>query len=501
MTRLVLILFVLVSFVLAVWLYPFDCDAAFAVHDAIWYGLSAERDPRGSINPHHPLFHGSVWGLTVPLRKLGVEGVGHVASRLVAWVGAACLLLQLCAAAGRRRILVGAAFAFVLFSTRGFLVEMASGENVLPAAAASLLSITLASRANPRLWPTAGALALALLLRQDNLFSIPGVAAIFALGRPAGMRLRATFGMLCVAGLITIAGYAAAWWINCGGREGPIHWMLRFGREGSWTGPKHFTFERMPVYVSTFATAVTGRLWPLPDDRAIRGLAYLFAFLVPGLLLRGTTPNVRIGIPIAMTLAARAPFHWWYEADNFEWLVLPVAFVLAFAANLARGEPATSLWIRRVGIVFLIGLGFGILWAHGLDTWKLRERKLMLSVEQAVDVDRARWRFLVDGGRTGAALSIMRIPYLDLSRGENGTVDILARLQEELERRPVPTTVIADRFVMDGMPHTARSDWPWPVDQLGLPGWQILRRDGRAFAGRWTPPQAESSPTTRSDQR
>src|SRR5262245_43433783 len=128
---------------IAIWLYPFDSDAAFAVHDAIWYAVGAERFPGGSVNPHHPLFHGFVIGFTWLLKEFGVSGPGHVATRIVAGLGGSWLLVQICALAARRRVLVGAAFAFALFCYRGFLVEMAAGENVVPAAAAALRAFRL----------------------------------------------------------------------------------------------------------------------------------------------------------------------------------------------------------------------------------------------------------------------------------------------------------------------------------------------------------------------
>jgi hypothetical protein len=57
---------------LALWLFPFDSDAAFVVHDALWYGTFAERTPAASINPSHPLFHVLVLALVELLRTLGV---------------------------------------------------------------------------------------------------------------------------------------------------------------------------------------------------------------------------------------------------------------------------------------------------------------------------------------------------------------------------------------------------------------------------------------------
>jgi hypothetical protein len=125
--------------------------------------------------------------------------------------------------------------------------------------------------------------------------------------------------------------------------------------------------------------------------------------------------------------------------------------------------------------------------AHGVETWKLRDRQLMSSVEEATSVDRTQWRFLAYGARIGEALYLLRIPFLDISPGGSDSAEFHRRLGEELELHPVPTIVIADRFVMDGMPHTARSEWSWSVDTAPLEGWELLRRRGRAYAGRWVP--------------
>src|SRR5262245_4641651 len=98
----------------ALWLFPYDSDAAFVVHDPLYYGIQAERTPAESINPSHPLFHGLVLLLVAPLRALGVAMPGHAACRIVSGLGGAWLLLQICALAGRRRLLAGAAFALVM---------------------------------------------------------------------------------------------------------------------------------------------------------------------------------------------------------------------------------------------------------------------------------------------------------------------------------------------------------------------------------------------------
>ena len=320
---------------------------------------------------------------------------------------------------------------------------------------------------------------------------IPGVAVAIALGRPKGTRLLGVFWVMLGAGLATIAAYGAAWVVG-GGDEGPVEWLFRFGREGSWTGPKYFDWSRVPVYVNSFAVAATGRLWSDLEIHPLLGVGYLAAVLVPGLMLRGSAPNLRLGVPIVLTLVPRALFHSWYEADNFEWLMLPFAFVVGFAAGLARGEPATPLLLRRFGVGLLLALAGWFLVAHAADSWKLRERNLMAAIEEATNLDRTKWRFLAYGARVGEGLFLLRLPYEDVSPKGSDVNDLFRRLAEQLARHPVPTVVIADRFVMDGMPHTARNQWPWALDTMDLPGWEIMRRNGRAYAGRWVPPVPET---------
>jgi hypothetical protein len=331
-------------------------------------------------------------------------------------------------------------------------------------------------------------------MRQDDIFSVPAVAAVVAMNQPPGKRLSGVVWLLVGAGIVTLAGYAIAWRINSGGQEAPLPWLLRFGREGSWTGPKHFDWSRLPVYANSLALAATGRVWPLMEDGAWRGLAYLFAILAPGILLRGTAPNLRLGIPILITLIGRALFHSWFEADNYEWLVLPFAFVVAFASGLANGEPATARATRIGALIFLAVVAAGILFAHVWDSWRLRDRNLMDAIEEASSVDRQEWRFLAHGARVGTALRLLGIPYTDISPKGSGEGEFFRRLGEEIQASPVPTIVIHDRFVMDGMPYTLRHQTPIAIDEADIPGWELMRRNGRAFAGRWRPPGPDSKP-------
>jgi hypothetical protein len=48
--------------------------------------------------------------------------------------------------------------------------------------------------------------------------------------------------------------------------------------------------------------------------------------------------------------------------------------------------------------------------------------------------------------------------------------------------------------VVDGMPFRRGLDGTWGIDTNELPGWDIVRRKGRGYAGRWVPPQPQSRP-------
>jgi hypothetical protein len=504
-TRLVPIVLFLVSMAIALWLWPYDSDGAFAVHDPLWYGMDAERSPAGSINPHHPLFHVLVVSLTSPLRALGIEAPGHVASRIVAGLGAAWILLQICALAGRRRVLVGAAFAGLLTCTRGFIAETASGENVLPAAAAALFALTSAAKPGPNLWRVGGALALAAFLRQDNVFLAPAVAAGLAAGLPRERRWQGLGLVALGVGLTVLAGYGAAWAVAHGPEEDFKRWMLRFGLKGAWTGPKSWSFGQLPLHVSSFAVAMVGRQWPRGEIHPWLGIAYAAAMLLPAFFLRGTSPNLRLVVPFLIALLGRTLFFSWFEADNYEWLMVPAVLIAAFGAGHAHGEPATKPVWRGIGIALIAALAAWILVAHGPWTWRLRERHLSRAVRLAADVDRSQWRFIAYGGRVATGLRLIGIPeetgearlghYVDIAVTDLGDANPMVVVEQEVARHPIATIVIADRFVNDGMPDDLRSASGWALDTVDHPGCEIVRIDGLAIAGRWRPEsRAESGP-------
>jgi hypothetical protein len=481
---------------IAVTLFPFDSDGAFAIHDGIWMGMGAEgADPEASISPHHPLFHVLAIALARLLAALGVAHPGHVAIRILAGLGGAWLLVQVLRLSGAARPWAGAGFALVLLCSRGFVMEAASGENVLPAAAAALFALRLAARPGGGIARVAAATALALLIRQDNVFVVPGIAWAVLAGSPTGTRLRRGAAVLAVAGIATLAGYAAAWLLVTGGRSGPIAWLLPFGAK-SWSGPASIELARFATYFHSITLAMTGELDPGRVARPLVGLSYPAALVVAGWLLRGDAPRLGLVAPIAATLVGRAFFHTWFEADNFEWLVPQVALVAAAASGAANGRPAMARVPRSAGAVVLAGLAAWLLASHGPWTPGLRRRGLMEAVEEAVRADRTEWQVVAFGERVPTALILLGIPHESVGRGE--TIEAaFARIGAA--RRVRPTIVVADRIVEDGMPFRFRhpetlarkldSD-PAP------PGVDLLRRNGLVYGAR-LPKIEDPAPATR----
>ena len=81
---------------------------------------------------------------------------------------------------------------------------------MLPAAAAALWALTVAARPASSLLLTAAATTLAILLRQDNILIVPGVAAGVALGAAPGNRAGGVVRVLVGAGLATAAALLRA---------------------------------------------------------------------------------------------------------------------------------------------------------------------------------------------------------------------------------------------------------------------------------------------------
>src|SRR5262245_46675930 len=81
------------ALLVALFLFPFDSDAAFANHDGLWYAMKAERGASEFIVSHHILFHVLLYAVVKPLKLLGVASPGGSGVRLIAGIGAAVVLI------------------------------------------------------------------------------------------------------------------------------------------------------------------------------------------------------------------------------------------------------------------------------------------------------------------------------------------------------------------------------------------------------------------------
>ena len=470
----------LAAFAVALWFFPVDCDGAFGVHDGVAYGIAADRMERGSISPHHPLFHAVALALVPPLRALDVPHPGHVAIRILAGLGAAWLLLQICWLAGRERVLVGAAFALPLLASSGFLVETAAGETMLPGAAAALFAVTTAARPTARLASSAAALTLALLLRQDNLFVVPGVALALAAVRPRGARVDAVVKVIGAAGVATLAGYVVAWLVAIGGGMPFPLWLVFLARLQPFSFHE-FGWVSLRTYLASFELALVAP-FGVASHLALTG-ACLVLFLAAGLGLRGTAPaRASIG-GIVLTMIAWALFNIWWLPENFEYVIPVLAFLAAAMAALARGAPATALPSRRAAVIAILGLTVWMVAVHAKDTLRLRERRLADAVDAAIAIGGDDARYLSVGNRASVGLALRGIkPTPILS--ETGLDNILATIDAEVRSSPGRAIVINDRFALDPTPRGGTRDPRVyvPLDFMSdMPGVRLLRRDGLVY--------------------
>jgi hypothetical protein len=479
LVRTIPILLAAVAFGLALWSFPFDCDGAIAVHDGAAYGVGANLLDRGSISPHHPLFHVLALGLVPPLRALGVPHAGHVAVRILSGAGAAWILLQIAFLAGRRRLLTGAAFALVVLASGGFIVEAGLGETVLPGVAAALFTLVIASRPGTSLLTIGAALAFALLLRQDNLFIVPGVAIALAAARPEGARAAAVAKVLAWSALATILGYVASWIAGTGGAMPFFVWLLWLAQWGPWV-QRPFEWGALADYLGSLSNAMTGPFWPPGESRPWLGAAYLAAIVCAGVLLRGTLPNRRFAFPAGLTLTIWALFHSWWLPSNFEWLVAAAVVLLAMMSGLARGEPATSPVSRRAGAALLLGLTAWTIFAATPHLTRYRERRLAEAIEDTVAIDRGA-RLVAVGDPAITVLALMEIEAAPVVPGKS-LDDIIARIGAEVGKSNGRTIVLSDRFALDPRPRGQSNHPKTPIDSMEEPpGIRFLRRDGLVY--------------------
>jgi len=216
-------------------LFPTMSDADFVVYDPVLHGASLDRvlesgnDPAGILtHPNHPLFHQLTYLIARPLRSLEVERPALVASRILNGIGMAVIVLVISSLAGPRRWLVGFGFALLAIACRGVILDAGTGENIIPGAAAALLALRLASGAGSHPRVLVLTILVALLLRQDNLFIVPGCLLAHAMKNPAGRRLRSAMVVAFAAGTLTLAAYAIIYAL-CPWDRGFIDFLLGLG--------------------------------------------------------------------------------------------------------------------------------------------------------------------------------------------------------------------------------------------------------------------------------
>ncbi len=476
--------------VMAVQLFPVDADGPFSIHDGIWHGIKAERNPANSIVPHHPLFHIIVLVVVPVVRLFAAHDVGHVAVRVVSGAGGVAILALIGLAAGRRRWIAGLAFAAVMFSCRGFIIEAATGENVLPAVAGALVVLFTASRKQVSLLHLGIATVTALLLRQDNLLMVPGVAVAAGLGLPRLHRWRRilVWGFAC--GVITFSLYALIWRLADGGVTPFWLWLRDIAKDGPWTGRDEKALTLCQTHADSMAAAIIGRHWDVKDLRTWIGPAHALAVGLSAGLLRGDRPVGRLILAAGITFALRFPFFCWFEANNFEWWIMPIATICAIGSAAVRGRPKRSLPLRVAGAGFLLILAATAFTLHYPNLLVLRDSSLMSAVKEAVGLGGGHNRILAHGNHVATALTLLGVDHAVLP-DVPGDPEPFASLFRELSEHRVPTTVIVNRFVQDGMPYTMshRHEARWGLDVQPDEGssadgavWRLYKRSGLVFA-------------------
>jgi hypothetical protein len=475
------------------WFFPVDCDGAFASQDGVEYGLGADRLDPASINPHHPLFHAFALLLTRPLRALGVDHAGHVAVRILSGLGGAWLLLQICACAGRGRALAGAAFALPVLASRGFVVEAAAGETILPGVAAAVFALGLAAKSGARLTAVGAALTFAVLLRQDNVLVAPGVAAALWLARPAGTRAAAVAMTVGGAGLATVAGYGIAWMVAMRGNMPFFDWITWITRLGPWGRADEFGPRSFGIYFTSLLDSMIGAFRPADEIRPWLGIAHLAPFAAGAVLLRGSRPRLALLVPAAVTIAVWAVLHAWFLPSNWEYLIAPTALVAAAASGLAAGEPATPRAARLAGALLLVVFAAWLLAAHGPYTARLRERRLAEAIAEARREDPGETRWLAAGHRAKLGLDLAGVPAEGIAV-ERTLDDIFGQIVAALRRSPATALLITDRFALDGQPRSYREAPRLPLDSMpDPPRAKLLRREGLVYGVRFEPVDAAAS--------
>jgi hypothetical protein len=214
-------------------------------------------------------------------------------------------------------------------------------------------------------------------------------------------------------------------------------------------------------------------------------------------LLRGADPSRRYAAAVLVTIAIRAPFYAWFEPQNFEWHMLPMALLAALGARLARGAPATGPVAQRAALASLFLAGLVTLAVHAPNTWMLRQKRFATAIDAAIEAagKKAYYVAIDKNAMIGVSLRHYEQQQLDMPYGvtPQRLADLAIAKRKELVARNEgdrPIVVIGDRFIETGMPYDllhagegfAAFDTAPP-----MPGVRIVRHEGRAFAAIFDP--------------
>ena len=476
-------------FVGALTIFPWDSDASFIAHDPVFYAHDAEGRPWRSLVGHHPLFHVMVNVVTAALERANVAHPGHLAVRCVSGFGAACIVLLFSWIAGAGKRTTGALIALPLIASRTFIFEAGVGESIHTACAASLATLWLASRPDPRRLPVAISLVLALLLRQDNVLMVPAVAIAFASGQASGRRLRRTASLIGIAAVATLTLYLLAWRVSA--PDVRLADYLLHVASPQWIDEMTAAPDsmRMLAHCAVSGVAVVGQQWDMQAlPHVAVGVAFVALLVAAGVLLRGRYASGRFGVAVLLTIGARAPFFAWFEPMNHEWWLLPLVLIGALVASWARGDNGSPPARRRAGHLTLLLMTAAILAAHMPWTYALRDRSVAHARDVAMEAG-ARFpdcRYATFGAHAHTAFHVIRRDHLPMDGSIEATID---ELRQVLSRGTAPIVLVLDRFAGTGMPHLLRQDSD-PLASL-LDDWKptqgerLFRYRGRVIAIAW----------------
>ncbi len=377
---------------------------------------------------------------------------------------------------------IGAACALVVLSTRGFVVEAAAGENLLPGFAAALFLLDVAARDRVDLPRLGGALFLALIARQDNIFLLPGVIIAAGAALPTARRAARLATMLGLTAAATLGVYVLSW-LGSASEESFVDYLTRFGRTAAWGTIFGVNADSVALHFAGFGAALVGRHWLAPAPHNLVGAAFVVLLAAAARLVRGTAPLGRFTAAVLVTVAIRIPFYVWFEPVNFEWQILPVVLLVALASRSARGTMLGTRRTERIGVAILILMALAIFAVHAPSTWKLRERRLETAVSEVIEQAGPDAWFVAVDKSTALALTMRGIPHERMLEPEPHEVTL--RVGELLRHAPRPIAVIADRFIEDGMPFTDEHAGMWCAQFDLVPDsrtCRVLRREGKAYA-------------------